>query len=80
MVMQRIQTLAELRTLLAEHRRAAGIALVCCGLVLGCSPKQGELVVAKVGNNEVTLKEYETLYVKKQRHARASGCLYTRRT
>jgi len=64
MVMQRIQTLAELRTLLAEHRRAAGIALVCCGLVLGCSPKQGELVVAKVGNNEVTLKEYETLYVK----------------
>lgn len=64
MVMQWIQTLAELRMLFAERRRAVGIALVYCGLLLGCSPKQGELVVAKVGNNEVTLKEYETLYVK----------------
>ena len=41
-----------------------GCALVCAALLFGCSAKEGELVVAKVGNNNVTLKEYENLYLK----------------
>ncbi len=30
----------------------------------GCSPKEGDIVVAKVGANDVTLQDYENLYLK----------------
>lgn len=39
-------------------------ALLGGGLYSGCSPKAGETVVAKVGPENITLTEYETLYLK----------------
>lgn len=40
------------------------IALLLAGLTAGCSPKQGETLVASVGDDKITLGEYERLYVK----------------
>lgn len=41
------------------------IALPVCSLVLSaCSPTAGDLVVARVGKQDVTLAEYEKLYLK----------------
>lgn len=40
-------------------------ALVSAALLYpGCSPKTGDVVVAKVGKNDVTLQDYENLYLK----------------
>lgn len=40
-------------------------ALVSAALLYtGCSPKAGDVVVAKIGANDVTLKDYENLYLK----------------
>lgn len=48
--------------------------------VTGCSPKQHELVVAKVGDAPVTMKEYEDLYIKSNgsRETSASSTLEER--
>jgi peptidyl-prolyl cis-trans isomerase SurA len=51
------------------HRSARplipGLAAVAITLVLaGCSPKAGEAVVASVGTQDITLSEYERMYVK----------------
>ncbi len=48
------------------------LAGLCCVALVGilalvttgCSPKAGDQVVAKVGNNDVTLRDYENLYLK----------------
>jgi len=32
--------------------------------LLGCSPKHHEMVVAEVGDQPITLKEYEDMYIK----------------
>lgn len=42
----------------------AGVVMVWGMLVGGCSPQAGDLVVARVGKQDVTLKEFENLYVK----------------
>ncbi len=43
---------------------AAGISVVCAAVLISCSPKQGDIVVAKIGNRPVPLSEYENLYLK----------------
>lgn len=47
----------------------AGVILTCAAVLSGCSAKQGELLVARIGNNPVTLKEYENLYLKSNGNA-----------
>ncbi len=42
----------------------ASCVMVCLAVLSGCSPKQGELTVATIGNDAVTLREYEDLYLK----------------
>ncbi len=46
--------------------KLAIVGCVVAGMLVsfGCSPKPGELVVAKVGNKPILLKEYEELYLK----------------
>lgn len=46
------------------NKLVVGCAIVCVVGLIGCSAKEGDLVVAKVGSNNVTLKEYENLYLK----------------
>jgi peptidyl-prolyl cis-trans isomerase SurA len=47
-------------------RTFRSLAVPGCLLLLlaGCSPKQQEIVVARVGEKPITLKEYEDLYIK----------------
>jgi len=33
-------------------------------LPLSCAPKQGDIIVARVGDNPITMREYENLYIK----------------
>jgi peptidyl-prolyl cis-trans isomerase SurA len=42
-------------------------------LLAGCSPKEHEAIVAKVGDKPITLKEYEDLYVKSNGSREASA-------
>ncbi len=58
-VMHFLKKLASARPL-----EVASCVLVCFAVLSGCSAKQGELVVAKIGDNAVTLREYENLYLK----------------
>ena len=44
------------------HTRNILIVLLTTVLILGCGPKTGELVVAKIGDNPVKLEEYEKFY------------------
>jgi hypothetical protein len=48
-------------------KKLAGISVLLSAaavLYSGCSPKAGESVVARVGANDIPLKEYENLYLK----------------
>jgi peptidyl-prolyl cis-trans isomerase SurA len=48
-------------------KKLAGVCVLLSAaavLYSGCSPKAGESVVAKIGANDVPLKEYENLYLK----------------
>lgn len=43
---------------------AVSVAGICAVALFGCSAKEGELVVAKVGNTPISLRDYENLYLK----------------
>lgn len=45
-------------------RLAAGFSMVCAAVVMSCSPKASEVIVAKIGGSPVPLSEYENLYLK----------------
>ncbi len=48
-----------------QRRHSGSLAVVLLGLFLaGCSPKEHDAVVATIGNDPMTLSEYEKLYVK----------------
>jgi peptidyl-prolyl cis-trans isomerase SurA len=51
-----------------SHRPAGYLSGVCClGLLVvlvSCSPRASDSIVAKVGDNAITLPEYEALYIK----------------
>jgi peptidyl-prolyl cis-trans isomerase SurA len=46
------------------HTRNILIVLLTTVLILGCGPKTGELVVAKIGDSPVKLEEYEKFYTR----------------
>ncbi len=46
------------------HTMAANIVFAIIVVCSGCSPKQSDIIVAKVGDNPITLADYENLYEK----------------
>jgi peptidyl-prolyl cis-trans isomerase SurA len=46
------------------NKLAAGIGIACAAALFSCSPKQSDIVVAKIGADPVPLSEYENLYLK----------------
>ncbi len=49
----------------SQRKHSGSLAVVLLGLFLaGCSPKEHDAVVATIGNDPMTLSEYEKLYIK----------------